>query len=156
MATRTGLLVAIALLSAESLAAADKPNFLIIMADDCTHNDLPVYGGQNARTPNIDRLATEGLVFNRAYLSEAMCQPCRAELYSGRYPMSNGCAWNHSASRPSTRSMPHHLRPLGYRVGLAGKVHVKPAKSFPFEKVGGFDPNCVRNPTRAHDLAGLT
>jgi uncharacterized sulfatase len=121
------------------------------MADDCTHNDLPVYGGQNAATPNIDRLASEGLVFNRAYLASAMCQPCRAELYSGQYPMRNGCAWNHSASRPDVRSMPHHLKPLGYRVGLAGKVHVKPDKAFPFEKIGGFDPNCVRNPTRPHD-----
>lgn len=128
-----------------------KPNILIIMADDCTHSDLPVYGGQNATTPNIDRLAGAGLVFNRAYLASAMCQPCRAELYTGLYPMSNGCAWNHSASRPDVTSMPHHLKALGYRVGLAGKVHVKPAKVFPFETVKGFDANCVRNPTRRHD-----
>ena len=80
-----------------SAVCAKPPNFLIIMADDCTHNDLPVYGGVNARTPNIDRLAAEGLVFARAYLSAAMCQPCRAELYTGQFPMRNGCAWNHSA-----------------------------------------------------------
>lgn len=132
--------------------AAARPNFLILLADDCTHRDLPVYGGQNARTPNIDRLAGEGLVFNRAYLGEAMCQPCRAELYTGQYPMRNGCAWNHSASRPDARSLPHYLGPLGYRVGLAGKVHVAPAQAFPFESVPGFDDNCVRNPTRPHDL----
>lgn len=128
-----------------------KPNILLIMADDCTYNDLPVYGGQNAVTPNIDLLASNGLVFNRAYLGSAMCQPCRAELYTGLYPMRNGCAWNHSASRPNITSMPHHLKSLGYRVGLAGKVHVKPAKVFPFEKVGGFDASCVRNPTKPHD-----
>jgi N-sulfoglucosamine sulfohydrolase len=139
------------LLPTAKSAAQKKPNILIIMADDCTHNDLPIYGGQNAATPNIDRLASEGLVFNRAYLASAMCQPCRAELYTGLYPMRNGCAWNHSASRSDVTSMPHHLKPLGYRVGLAGKVHVKPEKVFPFEKVGGFDPNCVRNPTRPHD-----
>jgi len=51
--------------------------------------------------------------------------------------------------------MPHHLGALGYRVGLAGKVHVKPAKVFPFEKVGGFDPNCVRNPTQEHDAGPI-
>ena len=139
------------LLRAAESATQKKPNILLIMADDCTHNDLPIYGGQNAATPNINRLAADGLVFNRAYLASAMCQPCRAELYTGLYPMRNGCAWNHSASRPDVKSMPHHLRPLGYRVGLAGKVHVKPDKAFPFEKVGGFDPNCVRNPTRPHD-----
>jgi len=129
-----------------------KPNILIIIADDCTYNDLPTYGGQNASTPNIDRLASEGLVFNRAYLGSAMCQPCRAELYTGQYPMRNGCAWNHSASRPDTTSIPDHLKPLGYRVGLAGKVHVKPAEAFSFDKVAGFDESCTRNPTRPHDV----
>ena len=112
------------LLPTAKSATQAQPNVLIIMADDCTHNDLPIYGGQNAATPNIDRLASEALVFNRAYLASAMCQPCRAELYTGLYPMRNGCAWNHSASRPDVTSMPHHLKPLGYRVGLAGKVHV--------------------------------
>jgi uncharacterized sulfatase len=133
--------------------AAEQPNVLIIMADDCTFNDLPLYGGQNARTPNIDRLASQGLTFNRAYLSSAMCQPCRAELFSGQYPLRNGCAWNHSASRTTTISMPQRLGKLGYRVGIAGKVHVKPTSAFPFKSVGGFDPNCVRNPTQPHDVA---
>lgn len=131
---------------------ADCPNILIVLADDCTHSDLPIYGGDNARTPNLDDLASQGLTFNRAYLSEAMCQPCRAELYTGLFPMRNGCAWNHSASRPDTASVPHHLKPLGYRVGLAGKVHVGPRRVFPFEKIEGFDPNCVRNPTLPHDI----
>ncbi|MCA9217164.1 MAG: sulfatase, partial [Planctomycetales bacterium] len=135
--------------------AGVRPNFLIIMADDCTYNDLPVYGGQNAITPNIDALATRGLTFNHAYLCSAMCQPCRAELFTGRYPLSNGCAWNHSASHHDARSLPHLLRPLGYRVGLAGKVHVLPQQAFPFDQVAGFDPNCVRNPTRKHELQSL-
>lgn len=141
--------------SAAPSLAAEQPNVLIIMADDCTHNDLPAYGGLNAKTPNIDRLAREGLTFNRAYLAEAMCQPCRSELYTGQYPMRNGCAWNHSASRPGLSSMPQHLEPKGYRVGLAGKVHVRPAAVFPFKQVPGFDPNCVRNPTQPHTLAGI-
>ena len=66
-----GLLVSVGWLQAQS-----PPNVLIIMADDCTFNDLPAYGGQNAKTPHIDKLAREGLLFRRAYLSEAMCQPC--------------------------------------------------------------------------------
>ena len=135
---------------------ATQPNFLIIMADDCTYNDLPLYGGQNAKTPNIDSLAARGLTFNRAYLGEAMCQPCRSELFTAQYAMRNGCAWNHSASRPGVKSMPHRLGVMGYRVGIAGKVHVKPKSVYPFVNVPGFDPNCVRNPTRAHDLVGIT
>lgn len=138
-----------------ALLAAASPNVLIIMADDCTYNDLPLYGGQNAKTPNIDALASAGLTFNKAYLSSAMCQPCRAELFTGQYPMTNGCAWNHSASRPGMKSMPQHLGRRGYRVGIAGKVHVKPQTVFPFEQVSGFEPSCVRDPTRAHDLNGV-
>ena len=134
---------------------AERPNFLVIMADDCTYNDLPLYNGKNAITPNIDALAKRGLTFNQAYVASAMCQPCRAELYSGQYPLTNGCSWNHSSSRSRTQSLPNFLKPLGYRVGIAGKVHVKPAASFPFDQVPGFDPSCVRDPTRAHELAGI-
>ena len=125
---------------------AKQPNFLIIMADDCTYNDLPLYGGsQNAKTPNIDRPASRGW-----RLTPILRRPCasraRAELMTGQYPLHNGCAWNHSASQPDVKSMPAHLGALGYRVGIAGKVHVKPASAFPFESIAGFDPNCVRNP----------
>ena len=137
------------------LSVADHPNFLIIIADDCTYNDLPLYGGKNAKTPNIDKLATGGLTFNRAFVSSSMCQPCRAELYSGLYPMGNGSAWNHSGCRPDIQGMPQMLEKLGYRVGLAGKIHIRPSSVFPFEKVEGFDPNCVRNPTKAHELGPI-
>ncbi len=145
-------------LVASSVFGEAKPtdqNVLIIMADDCTYNDLPLYGGQNAKTPHLDALARQSVTFNRAYLAEAICQPCRAELYTGLYPMRNGCAWNHSASRPGVHSLPQLLTPHGYRVGLAGKVHVGPQSVFPFEVVAGFDTNCVRNPTRPHDLQGV-
>jgi len=157
---RAGMAAAMAVAAQKASGAAEtaqrpRPNYLVIAADDCSFSDLPLYGGKNAATPNIDRLASEGTVFNRAYVSSAMCQPCRSELYTGQYPMRNGCVWNHGASRPNTTSMPHHLTSLGYRVGIAGKVHVEPAKAFPFTKVRGFDPNCVRNPTRPHDLQGV-
>jgi N-sulfoglucosamine sulfohydrolase len=138
-----------------AVAAAPRPNVLMILADDCTYNDLPLYGGQNAKTPNLDRLAAQGLTFNRAYVTMAMCQPARAELYTGQFPLRNGCAWNHSPSRPGTRSLPDHLKARGYRVGLTGKSHVEPRESFAFEVVPGFDDNCVRRPTQPHQLAGI-
>jgi len=155
-ATRS-LLSLFALFSVTAFVSAqnERPNLLVIIADDCTFNDLPLYGGRNAKTPHIDRLASEGLTFNHAYLSEAMCQPCRAEMYSGQFPIRNGAAWNHSGSRPETRSLPHYLGELGYRVGLSGKTHFKPASSFPFEKVDGFDPSCVRSPTLAHETNSI-
>jgi len=156
---RTVLVLAVLLLGialpSTGTARAKSPNVLIILADDCTFSDLSIYGGPNAKTPNIERLASQGLTFNRAYVSSAMCQPCRAELYTGQFPLRNGCAWNHSACRPGTRSLPQHLKPLGYRTGIAGKVHVQPQESFPLENVPGFDSSAVRNPTQAHDLAGI-
>lgn len=139
----------------ETSSEKKRPNILIIIADDCTYNDLPLYGGKNAKTPYIDGLAEEGMLFTKAYLAEAMCQPCRAELYTGQYPMRNGCAWNHSSSRPGTKSMVQYLEAQNYRVGLSGKVHVKPKDVYPFEKVEGFDVNCVRSPTRDHNLKGI-
>lgn len=132
-----------------------RPNILVIIADDCTHSDLSFHGGQNAKTPNLDAFAKQGTVFERAYVSMAMCAPCRSEFYSGRLPIRNGCAWNQAASRPGTRSMPHYLGELGYRVGLAGKTHIKPAGVYPFEEVPGFDENCVREPTLPHSLDGV-
>lgn len=120
-----------------SLNAVQKPNILIIIADDCTFSDLPINGGQNAKTPHLDAFAKQSLIFDRAYLGMAMCSPCRSELYTGRYPHRNGCAWNHGTCRPGTQSMPHILKPQGYRVGLAGKTHVKPSEAFPFEKIPG-------------------
>ena len=124
-------------IAASSEAQARPPSFLLIIADDVTYNDLPLYGGPNIETPHIDRLASQGLTFDRAYLSMAMCNPCRTELYTGLYPFRNGSSWNHSAARPGTRSVVHYLGDLGYRVGLSGKKHVSPDDSFRFEEVPG-------------------
>ena len=131
------------------------PNFLLIIADDVTYNDLPLYGGPNISTPNIDSLAGEGLTFNRAYLSIAMCNPCRTELYTGQYPFRNGSSWNHSAARTGTLSVVHHLGELGYRVGLSGKKHVSPAESFQFETVAGVPNPRGVTPNPEFDTSGI-
>lgn len=115
-----------------------KPNIVFILADDCTYNVLGCYGGKDCPTPNIDRLADEGLLFKRAYCAEAMCAPFRAELYTGLYPVRNGVAWNHSRAKPGTKSVFHHLPELGYRTGIAGKTHASPREVFPYEQVKDF------------------
>lgn len=95
------------------------------------------------QTPNIDALAGEGMVFDRAYLTMSMCVPCRAELYSGRYPLSNGVCWNHSRARTSIRGIGQYMGDLGYRVGLAGKTHINPPIVYRFEMVEGVERDCV-------------
>ena len=133
----------------------DKPNIVIIIADDCTHSDLSIYGGQNVKTPAIDQLASEGLKFNKAYVTMAMCTPSRSELYTGLQPVANGASWNHAQTRPGTKSMVQHLAKFGYRTGIAGKLHIQPLKEvFPFELVPGIEENCVSN-TAAFDGSGI-
>lgn len=155
---RTLVLVAIAIGVTDADARAnqdqEKPNFLIIIADDVTYTDIGCYGGVNVKTPNIDALAKQGLKFNYAYLAMSMCAPCRQELYSGLYPTRSGAAWNHSQSKPGTKSVCHYLRELGYRVGLAGKQHINPRASYPFDNVPGFERGCTGRTAKA-DQEGI-
>jgi N-sulfoglucosamine sulfohydrolase len=120
-----------------------QPNILIIMGDDCTYNDLSLYGGVNVRTPNINQLANQGLTFNRAFLCMSMCVPCRAALYTGMYPVRSGVCWNHVPARDGVESIVQVLGRMGYRTGIAGKVHADPRSVFPFEMVEGIERNCV-------------
>ena len=115
-----------------------KPNFVFILADDCTYNVLGCFGGTDVKTPNIDRIGREGLTLRRAYAAMSMCAPFRAELYTGLYPVRNGVAWNHSRAKAGTKSVCHHLGGLGYRVGLSGKKHASPAEVFPFTSLKDF------------------
>jgi uncharacterized sulfatase len=131
----------------------DKPNIVILIADDHSMLDSGCYGNTVVKTPNIDRLAREGMRFTRAFTATAMCAPTRSVLYTGLYPIRNGAYPNHSLVYPGTKSLPHYLKKLGYRVALAGKKHIGPAESFPFEylvrtaaAVNGFIRSCSGQP----------
>ena len=132
----------------------DRPNILLIIADDVTYKDLSLYGGQNVKTPQIDKLAEQGVVFEQAFISTSMCEPARAALYTGLYPMRNGIAWNHSDARSETKSVTHYFREAGYRVGIAGKIHVSPQHVFPFTKVKGVERSAVSE-TAAFSSRGI-
>jgi len=115
--------------------AAKQPNILIVIADDLNKDSVGVYGSKDVKTPNIDRLAGQGMRFNLAYTSTAMCAPTRQQMYTGLYPVRSGAYPNHSKVKPGTKSLVHYLKALGYRVGLSGKRHFGPPASFPFEQV---------------------
>ncbi len=115
--------------------AQAKPNFVFVMADDCTYRDLGCYGGQ-AHTPNIDRLASEGMRFTRCFQAAPMCSPTRHNIYTGLYPVKSGAYPNHTFVKPGTRSVVQYLKPLGYRVALSGKTHIAPKSIFDFEYSG--------------------
>ncbi|MEN8724062.1 MAG: sulfatase [Lentimonas sp.] len=123
--------------------ATNRPNFLIVLGDDISATSLGCYGSVNPHTsPNIDKLANEGIRFTNMFVSQAICAPARAELYTGLMPYHNGVIANHGATKKGTLSMVQHLKKLGYRVGLAGKKHIKPKSVYPFENVKGFSAHC--------------
>lgn len=112
--------------------AADKPNILFIIADDCTFRDIGCYGGQ-AHTPNIDKLAAEGMRFTRCFQAAPMCSPTRHNIYTGLYPVKSGAYPNHTFAKVGTKSVAQYLNKTGYRVALTGKKHIGPKEVFPFE-----------------------
>jgi len=124
-----------------SLNSAEKPNIVFLLADDMNRDTWGVYGSKDCKTPNIDQLAKEGMTFQSAYCSVAMCAPFRQELYSGRSPWRTGTLANHSKSHADTKSLPHYLKPLGYRVALTGKTHFGPSQAYPFEMLKGGKDN---------------
>ena len=129
------LILTLLLLVPLAAHAADKPNLLLVIADDCTYSDLGVYGGQ-AKTPNLDRLASEGLKFSRCFQAAPMCSPTRHCLYTGLYPVKSGAYPNHTFARAGTKSIAHYLGDAGYTVALSGKTHISPREVFPFAYSG--------------------
>lgn len=91
-------------LCSASIAHAKPLNYLILLADDISASTLGCYGALNPHTsPNIDKLADEGVRFTNMFVSEAMCAPARAELYTGLQPQRNGCYRNHQATNVGTQ-----------------------------------------------------
>jgi N-sulfoglucosamine sulfohydrolase len=131
-----------AIVPAPAAVGSERPNFVFVIADDCTYRDIGCYGGQ-AHTPNIDRLASEGMRFTRCFQAAPMCSPTRHNIYTGLYPVKSGAYPNHTFAKAGTKSVVHYLRPLGYRVALSGKRHINPPGVFPFENLAavGNNPN---------------
>lgn len=131
-------------LSLVARAQVNRPNIVLIMADDLDSRQLSCYGGENLKTVHIDQLAAEGMQFDAMIASEAMCVPTRASLFTGLYPVRHGAYQNHKPVYTGLKSVVHYLNDLGYRVGLTGKNHMtRPRTIFPFDMVSGFEPNCV-------------
>jgi N-sulfoglucosamine sulfohydrolase len=132
----------------------DRLNIMLVIADDQTYLDSGAYGNKDVKTPNIDRLASQGMRFERCFTATAMCAPTRQQLYTGIFPVRSGAYPNHSRVKDGTRSIVHHLKALGYRVGIVGKKHFGPRKSFPFETVSAKDIKkfIERDPTQPYCL----
>ncbi len=113
-----------------------KPmNVLLITADDMNCDCVGVFGSRvNESTPQIDRLASEGMRFERAHVTIAVCQPCRSVLMTGRYPHRSGGEGFHRLHKANVPILPDLLRKAGFQVGILGKVgHSTPYASFKWD-----------------------
>jgi arylsulfatase A-like enzyme len=126
--------IALALLFIASLGlasaapAAEKPNFVIMMCDDQRWDQMSCAGNTVLKTPNMDRIAKEGMLFKNAFVTNSLCSPSRASLLTGTYSHANGVVDNRM--RPMSKDvpwMPDLLRAAGYEVAFCGKSHQKEA-----------------------------
>ncbi|MEM6387383.1 MAG: alkaline phosphatase family protein [Pseudomonadota bacterium] len=101
-------------------------NVLWIMADQLRWDYLSCYGARHIETPNIDRLARQGLRFDRAYVQSPICGQSRMSFYTGRYVRSHGATWNGFPLRVGEPTLGDHLREIGVTSTLVGKTHMRP------------------------------
>ncbi len=114
---------------ANSISAAEKPNIIVIMADDLGFGDVSCYGTRSLQTPSIDRLASEGVRFTSGYCSASTCTPTRFSLLTGTYAFrqkGTGIAPPNGPAiiKPGTETLPSILKRAGYATAVIGKWHL--------------------------------
>ena len=101
-----------------------QPNMILFIADDVGWNDIGCYGNKAVNTPNIDRIAQEGIRFTNTYLTASSCSPSRTSIISGRYPHNTGSAELHTPLPAMVPIFPELLKEAGYYTAQAGKWHM--------------------------------
>ena len=130
----------------------DRPNILIIYPDQMRYDAMGCSGNPVIKTPNIDRLAMEGVQFTEAYTSYPVCCPFRASMLTGKYAQGHGMVQNHFPLRGGQNFLADMLQDTGYRTGYVGKWHLEggPKPGFvPIERRFGFEHFVGFN--RGHD-----
>lgn len=105
-----------------------RPNIVFMFSDDCAYQAISAYGSRLAEiapTPNIDRIAREGMLFNKSYVSNSICAPARAVILTGKHSHLNGVIDNRVSFDGSQQTFPKLLQQAGYQTALIGKWHLK-------------------------------
>ena len=104
--------------------AADRPNVLFILCDDLRPDALGCFGSKHVKTPNIDRLAAEGVLFKNTFCTTSLCSPSRASILSGVYAHTHGVTNNFTEYPAQMASFPQTLHEAGYATAYIGKYHM--------------------------------
>ena len=110
------------------LSKEAKPNILFIMSDDHTTQAFGIYGSRLASlnpTPNLDKMANEGMIFDNVYCNNSICTPSRASIITGQYPQTNGVLDLDGKIPPERQFLPHEMKKAGYLTAMIGKWHLK-------------------------------
>ena len=119
------LLLLSGLLVLPSLFAAQRPNIIFVFTDDHAAHAISAYGSRINKTPHMDRLAQEGMLFNKCYVSNSICGPSRAVIQTGKYNHLNGYWRNGLTFDGSQQTFPKLLRKAGYTTAVIGKWHLR-------------------------------
>ena len=104
--------------------AGDKPNIIFIMSDDHASHALSCYGSRINKTPNLDRLAKEGMLFENCFCTNSICAPSRAVILTGKYSHINGVIDNGKTFDGAQQTFPKLLQKAGYQTAIVGKYHL--------------------------------
>ncbi|MGF1682761.1 sulfatase family protein [Photobacterium minamisatsumaniensis] len=131
-----GLLLASSAMTSVA-AEQERPNILFIFSDDHANQAISAYNPTLGQTPNIDRIANEGAIFERAYVTNSICQPSRASVMTGKHSHKNGVLDNSSRWNPNQVIFPKIMEEDGYDTALIGKwhMHPTPVKEFGYSLV---------------------
>jgi len=131
--TRILLASVMLLIYSTGAMAQSRPNVILIIADDISYDDLGCTGNVSIKTPNIDRLASEGMRFSNAFVTSSSCSPSRISIITSRYPHNTGAAELHTPAPVHLPFFPALLKQAGYYTAQLGKWHEGPATKKAFD-----------------------
>src|SRR6185295_10135672 len=118
------LLIFLSLFSVSTFAQ-ERPNIIYIMSDDHDADAISAYNKKLILTPNIDRIANEGILFNKCFVGNSICSPARATLLTGQHSHKNGMKNNFTRFDSSKMNVAKLLQAAGYQTAIVGKWHLQ-------------------------------